>query len=154
MSTWYRVFSLSGQEPDPVRLLEHLHEASLRVKSKFHGDEQGWFALEMTLAPNVSNVVLERFHVETDGIRQELNNWVAWLETCDYSLNHQELMNHVIRSQQMFTLRKPLDHSNEVLLEDTCTTVIRYVSDKTDGIYQVDGEGFFHPDSTLLLQEH
>ena len=154
MSTWYRVFSASAMEPDPTKLLEHLHVQGLQIPSNFRGDTDGWFELVFTLSESASPVVLERFLTTEEGIRTELNNWAAWLETCDYSPNHGMLMEKVIQSAQIFTLRRPLDHADESKLDDLCLTLMEYLAERTDGVYQIDGQGFFAADGELLLQEY
>jgi hypothetical protein len=105
-------------------------------------------------AANATPVHLERYLATEEGIRADLNSWAAWLETADYSPNHGPLMQHVISTRQLFTLRRPIDHADEVLVEKLCLGVCRFLSGITDGVYQVDDEGFFAADGTLLLQEY
>src|SRR5881275_78737 len=94
------------------------------------------------------------FGPSEEGIRAELNTWAAWLETCDYSPNHAALMEWVIQTRQLYTLRRPLDHADEVRLERVCVGTCRFLAGATDGVYQLDAEGFFAADGTLLLQEY
>jgi hypothetical protein len=93
MSLWYRVFGANESQPAPADLLAHLHGAGLSVTGHFRGDDLGWFAAELVVAVGETPLQLERFLATEDGIRNELNTWAAWLETCDYSPNHLALMN-------------------------------------------------------------
>ena len=60
----------------------------------------------------------------------------------------------LFRSRQLFTVRRPIDHSDEILVEQLCVAVCRFLARVTEGVYQADGQGFFTPDGTLLLQEY
>ena len=154
MSRWYRVFGSRTEQPAPAALLEQLHQLGVAAPAHFHGDEDGWTAAEIVLAEGVGALRLECFLVSEPGIRAELNTWAAWLETCDYSPHSTRLMERVIQTQQLYTLRRPLDHADEVRLEKVCVGVCRFLAGATDGVYQSDGEGFFAADGTLLLQEY
>lgn len=153
MSVWYRVFGASEKEPKPEALLEHLHHSELQIPSRFRGDDKGWFELTFSV-PNASPVILERFLATEEGARDELNTWAAWLETCDYSPHYEALMERVIQAQQIYAMRKPIDHADEMLLEKLCLTLVRYLATETEGVYQIDNEGFFTPEGELLVQEY
>ena len=154
MGLWYRVFGANDAQPDPAALLEHLRGQGLNVVGQFRGDDQGWFAAALSFADGGTPVHLERYLAGEEGIRHDLNSWAAWLETADYSPNHGEFMRRVIATTQLFTLRRPVDHSNEILVEKVCVAVCQYLAQETAGMYQVDDEGFFAPDGTLLLKEY
>src|SRR5205823_12427434 len=146
------VFGAGAVQPPPEAVREHLRGLGVTGSVHFRGDEDGWAAAEVVLAEGVSPLLLECFLATEEGIRAELNNWAAWLETCDYSPNHAALMERVIQTRQLYTLRRPLDHADEVRLEKVCAGVCRYLAAATDGVYQLDGEGFFAADGTLVLQ--
>ena len=154
MSRWYRVFGGGEQQPAPEALLEQLQALGVAGPTHFRGDEEGWTSAEIVLAAGAAPLLLECFLVSEPGIRAELNNWAAWLETYDYSPNHVSLMERVIQTRQLYTLRRPLDHADEVRLERVCVGLCRYLAGATGGVYQSDGEGFFAADGTLLLQEY
>jgi hypothetical protein len=154
MSLWFRVFGTNDVQPEPAALLEHLHGLDAGVRGKFSGDEQGWFRVEFVYAAEATPLTLERYLATEEGIRGELNTWAAWLETADYSPNHEALMEHMVRTTQLFTLRQPLGHSNEVLVEKLCVGTCQFLARATAGVYQADNQGFFAPDGTLLLQEY
>ena len=154
MSRWYRIFGRAEQQPTPAALLEYLRELGVAGPLHFHDDEEGWTSVEVPLAEGFSPLNLECFLASETGIRAELNNWAAWLETCDYSPNHAPLMERVIQTRQLYTLRRPLDHADEVRLEKVCVGICCFLATQSDGIYQADGEGFFAADGTLLLQEY
>jgi hypothetical protein len=153
MGLWYRVFGTNDAQPVPAALLEHLRSLGIDVTGNFRGDDQGWFGAELGFATDATPVHLERFLSTEEGIRNDLNSWAAWLETADYSPNHRRLMGHVISTTQLFTLRRPIDHPNEILVDRVCVGVCQYLARETAGVYQVDDQGFFAPDGALLLQE-
>jgi hypothetical protein len=153
MSRWYRVFGTAEKQPSAEALLEHLRALGIEGPIHFRGDDEGWLSVEIVLTPDVSPLLLECFLATEEGIRAELNTWAAWLETCDCSPSHVPLMEQVIQTRQLYTLRRPLDHPDEVRLENVCVTACRFLAAATDGVYQIDAEGFFAPDGSLLLQE-
>ncbi len=154
MSVWLRVFGRAPQQPDPDLVLQVAQEQDRAVQGHLRGDEQGWTALELTLREGTTPLLLERYLVTEPGIRAELNAWAAWLETCDYSAEYTSLMERVIQTQQLFTLRKPIDHADEALLDRVCLALCQHLAYCTDGVYQIDQQGFFTPDGQLLLQEY
>jgi hypothetical protein len=142
---WYRIFGTSDVEPEPAVLLQYLRERGIE-EGKFRGDEEGWFAAEFRIRGGGS-IELNRFLSTEEGIRNELNTWAAWLETAEDNPNHVRLMQHMIGTRQLFTLEVMAD--DEVPVEDLC----RFLAQATEGVYQVDGQGFFAADGTLLVQE-
>ncbi|HKB38935.1 MAG TPA: hypothetical protein VKD72_21005 [Gemmataceae bacterium] len=154
MSRWYRVFGRGEQQPAPAALVECLRELGVANPAHFRGDEEGWTLMEVALAEGVSPLSVECFLTREPGIRAELNNWAAWLETCDYSPNSLALMERVIQARQLYAMRRPLDHADELRLEKVCGGICRFLAAATDGVYQYDTEGFFAADGTLLLQEY
>jgi hypothetical protein len=151
---WYRVFSLLEVAPRPAELLAHLQGLGFSPRAHFRGDDQGWLGAELILSEGTTPLHLERYLSTEPDIRHELNTWAAVLEAADYSPNHLPLMQHMVRTKQVFTLRKPIDHPDEVLVENVCLAVCRYLAGATQGVYQVDDQGFFTADGTLLLQEY
>src|SRR5438105_3952050 len=110
MSRWYRVFGASEGQPHPDALLEQLRDLGVTGPAKFRGDDQGWTTLRFVLAEGFSPLLLSCYLASEADIRHELNTWSAWLETCDYSRNHELLMERVIQTNQLYTLRRPPDH--------------------------------------------
>ena len=154
MSRWYRVFARGEQQPAPAVLLQHLRGLGVAGPVHFRGDEAGWTSVEISLAEGFSLLNVECFLASEPGIRAELNNWAAWLETCDYSPNHGPLMQQVIQTQQMIVIRKPLDAIDEVTLDRLLVATCRFLAARTDGVYQIDGQGWFSANGLLLLQEY
>jgi hypothetical protein len=62
-------------------------------------------------------------------------------------------MERVIQTKQLFTLRAA-EPSDAVRIETVCVAVGRFLARVTDGVYQVDGKGFFSAEGTLLLREN
>jgi hypothetical protein len=146
VSAWYRVFGLNDATPALAVLLEHLHSQGLRVTGHFRGDDLGWTGGELVL--DDQSVAVERYLTKEDDLRDELNTWAGWLETRADQPRHGELMQHVIGTKQLITLR-PADGASDRLCDDAC----RWLAGKTDGVYQVDGRGFLAADGTVLLSE-
>jgi hypothetical protein len=151
---WSRIFGRSDVAPDPAALLAHLHGLGLPVTVRFRGDDLGWTGAELTLTPGTTPVYVERYLTGEDDLRDELNTWAAWLETQDHEPRHRALMEHVIAARQLVTLRRPLDHADEVTLDRVRTAVCTWLAGQTDGVYQVDGAGFFAADGARLLAEY
>ncbi len=82
-----------------------------------------------------------------------LEQIAAELETMTYSPNAVPLMERVIQTQQMITVRKPLDYLDETVVERTCDTLVRFLASATGGVYQIDGRGWFSPTGELLVEE-
>jgi hypothetical protein len=151
MGLWYRVFGRREDSVQPGAILAHLN-AIAAVTGRFDGEGEDWLSAEVAFA-DTTPLHLERFPSSEEGIRAELNNWAAFLETCDYSPNHVPLMEQVIQTKQLFTLRRPIDHADEAAVERLCVGLCQFLARATDGVYQADDQGFFAADGTLLLRE-
>jgi hypothetical protein len=149
---WYRVFGRNEVQPEPAALVEHLHAEGLAVRPAFRGDDLGWFSAVLTLADGSGGVELERFLTREEGIRGELNAWAAWLETVADDPNSTALMERVIQTKQLFTVRAA-ELTDAARVETVCVAVSRFLARVTDGVYQADGQGFFSAEGTLLLRE-
>src|SRR6187200_538644 len=93
-------------------------------------------------------VAVSRYGADEDGIRAELNSWAAFLETCDESPRQRELMERAIQARQLFLLEEPSPEARPL-----CVGLSRRLAALTGGFYQVDDEGFFSADGTLLVAE-
>jgi hypothetical protein len=150
---WYRVFGTSPTEPAPAGLLGHLHQLGVAVGANFSGDQDGWFRADLVLEPAGDTVLLERYLVSEEGIRGELNNWAAWVEATGDGLVQERLMRHLIGTKQLFTVRPPDVVAGAERVGNLCLDVCRFLARETEGIYQVDDQGFFEPDGRPLLKE-
>ncbi len=153
MGIWYRVFGRSDAEVSGDFLRAHLAAQGSPVSADFAGEGEAWLSAAIGFAPTAP-LQLERFLAGEEGIRGELNSWAAFLETCDYEPKHAALMERVIQTRQLFTLRRPADCADEVLAERLCVGLCRFLAEKTDGVWQADGAGFFAADGTQLLREY
>ncbi|MCZ2341630.1 MAG: hypothetical protein LC104_07510 [Bacteroidales bacterium] len=149
-----RVFGLSPVIPSPSALTAHLHAAGVAVVPHFRGDDLGWTAGELHLPAGGTPVYLERYLTREDNLRPDLNTFAAEIETCDYSAHVTDLMRRMIQTEQLITMRKPVDQSDEAALETVLVATCRYLAQATDGVYQMDGLGWFAADGTLLIQEY
>lgn len=150
---WYRVFGSTLLEPAPAALAAHLHALGLVVQPHFKGDDLGWTEGELRFATG-SPVLLARYLTDEDDLRDDLNAHAAELETMTYSPNSVPLMERVIQAQQLVTLRKPVDVPDEVLLERVLEASARFLAAATEGVYQIDGRGWFTAAGELLVQEY
>ena len=150
---WYRVFCRADTEVKPDELLARLQAPGRTASGRFRGDDLGWTAAELEVAAG-SPVYVERYLTGEDDLRDDLNTWAAWLETQDHEPNHAQLMEHVVQSKQLVTVRRPVDHSNEVAVEDLCRAVCQTLAAAAEGVYQVEGDGWFAADGERLLTEY
>src|SRR5919197_4936890 len=152
MSRWYRVFGGNNVEPAPGAVLAHLNGLGAAVTGRFRGDADGWFEAELLVA-DTTPLHLERFLAGEEGIRAELNSYVAWLETREEGPHHGSLIARVVQTAQLFTLERPDGPGDADRLDRLCVGLCRFLAEATAGVYQVDGEGFFAADGVLLLGE-
>jgi hypothetical protein len=146
---WYRVFG-NDAPVDPAALLQHLHDAGVEVEARFGADDQGWFRAELRLPSEDEPILLQRYLASEAGIRAELNTWAAWLEALPDDPVHRALMQRIVFSRQVFTLQRDPQENAQAEL---CLTVCRYLARQTEGVYQVDGQGFFDSAGVLLVKE-
>src|SRR5208282_1746243 len=150
---WFRVFGVGDELPDPAELLKHLDGMGLKVEGRFKSDDLGWFHCDLVLPGDDRSLVLERYMADEDDIRHELSAWAAWLETVENNSYSLKLMEQMIRTKQLFTLDCPRDRAEEERVEKLCAGLCRYLAQQTQGIYQVDRQGFFAPNGKLLVRE-
>jgi hypothetical protein len=150
---WSRVFCRSAEPIAAAALLQRLRDLGLEPLADFRGDDLGWTSGEIRVGVGAP-VYLERYLADMDDLRDDLNSWAAFLETCDYSPNATMLMERVIQTQQLVTIRKPIDHADEVLLEKVCAALCQYLAEEADGVCQADGDGWRAADGQLLLKEY
>jgi hypothetical protein len=157
MSQYFRIFSRSDVPPAPVALAEELHRLHADATAHFRGDDLGWFEARFVLDPDTPPVQVERFLTKDDEIRGELNTWAAWLESAGDTPIHHRLMQHVSTSVQLFTVRQSIEETDDLATEPsaeaTCLALCQFLARATEGIYQVDHQGFFAAAGTLLVAE-
>jgi hypothetical protein len=153
MSKWYRVFGASNAAVEPAALLEHLRGLGFELRPLFRGDDLGWFHADLAFEEGEPPIALDRYLVREEGIRGELNSWAAWLETVEGNPHAPRLMEHVIRTEQLFTLEQPLAEDGDALAEDVCRAACRFLARATNGVCQEDGQGFFDENGVLLVRE-
>lgn len=150
---WFRVFGTNDIQPEPAQLLEHLHGLGVDIPCDFGGDAHGWFRADFAYDDKAPPLHLERFLAQDDDIRDDLNAWAAWLETVETNAVVPRLMQHMIDTKQLFTLRCPRDASDLIPVQKLCVGLCQFLAEKTKGVYQVDTQGFFAPDGQSLVRE-
>jgi hypothetical protein len=154
MAVWHRVFGTNDAGVEPATLLSaQSRDLGVEVTGRFRGDDLGWFEAELGLGG--TRLELQRFLAHEEDLRDDLNSWAAWLETAEDSPESGRLMRHMIGTTQLFTLRQidPADDEYQVLVQELCTGLCQYLAHVTNGVYQVDGQGFFDADGLLLVRE-
>ena len=154
MKVWFRVFAATDAQVEPAALLEQGSKLGKEITGKFRGDDQGWFEAQLAFAaePFVPFLEIDHFLHDEDGIRQELNTWAAWLETKEEHPEHARLMQQIIGTRQLFIGRSASAAGSGAVMR-VCWKLQQYLARETQGIYQVDGRGFFAADGTLLIPE-
>jgi hypothetical protein len=151
---WYRVFGGNDTEPAPADLLAELRRLGDTAPVRYHGDDQGWFRVVLTDSDGEVLLEIDRYLSSEEGIRNELNTWAAWVETTPDGSHQAALMERIITARQVFTLHSLADAEADIGLEETWEAVCRYLARTTDGVYQIDGRGFFTAAGTLLVAEN
>jgi hypothetical protein len=155
VSRWHRVFGTADAEPDRAALVGELRGLFPQDSTvRFRGDDQGWYAAEV-LSPGAPEPWrLDRYLSTEEGIRHELNNWAAWLETVEDNPNHGWLMRHLVSTRQVFTFELEIGGLDKrATINAWCHRLCRILAGETAGVYQIDNEGFFAADGTLMLRE-
>ena len=150
---WLRVFAPWDGEVPPAALAERLHAAGIAVVPHFKGDDLGWTTGELHLPKGGTPLLLARYLTKEDDLRADLNSHAAELETMTHSPHAAKLMEFVIQTQQMVTIRKPVDQPDESAVEAACETLARFLATATGGVYQVDGKGWFAANGERLVEE-
>jgi hypothetical protein len=148
---WYRAFAMSETEVQPASLLEHLQNAGLEVRSHFRGDAEGWFEAQM-VHDNLP-LTLSRYLVSEEGVRAQLNTWAAWVELQEQNPHREHLMQQLIGVKQIFAMEVPDDEPADSGLRRLCVALCQHLATRTGGFYQIDHQGFFTADGTLLISE-
>ena len=151
---WYRAFCRSTTELPPAVLAEQLHAAGLAVEPHFTGDDLGWTEARLILPGTGSPVGVSRYLTAADELRKDLNGFAAEVEAMTFYEGRHMLMERVIQTQQLVTLRRPLDHADEAALDAACLAVVRAVAASADGVVQIDGRGWFDAAGELLVAEY
>lgn len=146
---WYRVFGTSETAVDPNTVLEQLHAEGFEVTGHFRGDELGWFHVDLLFGGETA-IEVERYLASEEGIRAQLNTWAAWLESMPDNPRQLQLMQHMISTKQLFTLCPPADDEPPTQI---CLALCRFLAQVTDGVYQIDGQGVFAADGSLLVAD-
>ena len=150
---WQRVFCPTTNEIAPARLAEALRASGYEIVPHFKGDEFGWTTGELILGDVSSPIGLARFLTKEDKLRDDLNSYAAELETATHSPHATGLMERVIRTAQLITVRKPVGHPNDAHLDRACEFLVKFLAQESQGFYQIDRQGWFEATGELLVEE-
>jgi hypothetical protein len=138
VTSWYHVFSARPDTPDL---------SALRAICRTRADDNGWYQVHFPLLQ--ANIEVNRWLAGVDDIRAELNTWAAWVEV-NSGPELSWLMHHLVSAAQLFAWEmNPRSTESVAFSEMLCN----FLCDATDGVYQIDGKGFFKADGTLLVRE-
>jgi hypothetical protein len=151
---WFRAFCRSATELSPAELVARLHAAGVPAEPHFTGDDLGWTGAKLVLPGSGSPVQAGRYLTAVDELRKDLNGFAAEVEAMTYYPGRHALMERVIQTQQLVTLRRPLDHADEATLDALCRGVVFAVAAAADGVVQIDGQGWFDAAGELLVAEY
>jgi hypothetical protein len=150
---WFRVFAPTAKEVSPAAVAESLAAVGVPVVPHFKGDDLGWTTGELHLPAGGTPLLLARYITKEDDLRDDLNSHAAELETMTHSPHAVSLMERVIQTQQLITIRKPFDSPDETVVEAACDTLVRFLAAATGGVYQIDGRGWFAATGERLVEE-
>lgn len=144
---WYRVFARNAESIPPAAVLADLVWGQAPLAGHFQADAQGWYRCELPLGPGKAPIAVECFRATEEGVRPEILSWAAFVETLDSPFS-QEFMAILNSTAQVFTMQLPAPAVAD-LLRQLCRNVAR----AGDGVFQIDGEGFFWANGALALGE-
>ena len=150
---WYRVFCRGGEEIKPSEVLARLQEKGVTLSGHFKGDDLGWTSAELQIGTGTP-LLVERFLTKEDDLRNDLNTWAAYLETLNYSEENVPLMERMIQTQQLYTIREPINHSNEIVVKEACRQLSEILAQSADGFFQIEDDGWYDAQGNLLIKEY
>ena len=151
MFIWHRVFGAVDREVTPAEICAELSNNQVQFRPAFRGDDQGWFSARFELDGGGS-LQLERFLVREERMRSELNSWCAWAETLPETAQQALALDKLVACQQIFTLFEE-GEEEDARTSAACVALARWLAVRLEGIYQIDGQGFFDAAGSLLLAE-
>ena len=151
-AAWSRVFGSLDQNPDPARLERATTELVPQARVHLKGDDLGWYHAEIRWGDG-SPLIIETFGQADPSVRNKLNKWAAKIETWDNSPNVPMLMEKVALAKQVITLRRPIDHRDELGLDRLMSGLAQHLALETDGVYEIDEARFFDKNGGLLLEK-
>ena len=105
------------------------------MEGKFTTAEQDWVLAELIPEKADWAVQIDCYRRAEEGIRAKLNSWAAWLETIESNPNHVWLMQHMISTEQLYTLCPTGAERPET--EKLCVAACRFLARATAGVYEV-----------------
>jgi hypothetical protein len=136
---WARVFSPTETELAVPLIQQRLHELGVPDFVEVKGDELGWTSLR------ADTLVIERYLLEADDLRGELDAWAAVVEAWDAGSVGRDLMQRFITVRQVVTLTG-LDCQ-------LLTTLAQFFAGALSGFYQVDEVGIYESSGQILVAE-
>ena len=147
-----RVFAASDSMPQPADLQswldEHGHSAPLNVT----GDDLGWLSIEFTAPSLDATIRIERYLTEEDDLRDELDTWAGWVENQPECEATTRLMQQIITTGQVFTIRA-VASTNDANLITELEAIARWYARAAGGVYQMDGRGLCSASGDVLITE-
>jgi hypothetical protein len=150
---WMRVFGLNGNVPSVAALCERLATIDVAVVPSVRGDDLGWTEAELRYGEHA--IGLARFLTVEDDLRDDLNAYAAELEgMVAIEPRATPLMERVIQSKQLITIRMPVALADESFGERVGRPTAMWLAGRIDGIVQIDGSGWHAADGERLVAEY
>jgi hypothetical protein len=150
MFIWHRVFATAGHEIPPAEICAVLTSRDVEFRPTFRGDDQGWFSARFHLAGD-SSIQVERYLVREERMRGELNSWCAWVEASPQTPQQAAVLDRLVACQQIFTLLGECPEGETPAL--VCRELAQWLAVRLEGIFQIDGQGFFDSAGNMLVAE-
>lgn len=135
---WRRIFARRETVPPLERIREALACHHWPLEGSYVYDDTGWIEATFETMSGNFRWTIRRYTRADDDIRGELQSWAAFVETFPDNPHCQVLMNHLTGTQQVFTFEQP-----DGMPDQTSLALCRCLAQAAEGVYQIDGSGFF-----------
>jgi hypothetical protein len=148
---WCRVFSANETMPQPASVQQFLAAKGIDAPLVVTGDDLGWTSIEFGDGQSQEGLRIDRYLTDEDELRDELDTWAAWVESMSNDLDAIGLMQSIISTRQLFTIRA--NEREESSINELQVQIGQWLAQETNGICQIDGLGFFSSTGSNLLAD-
>lgn len=153
MPRWIRVFGTNQQTPRASEIQTSLLRCGMFVQSDVDGDDGSWEQVRLRHELASESVQLELLPPDDPELADEIEPILDWLSEQPGSPNAQVLRETLSRVSQVYIIGVP--DSAQLGTPNGQMTILlaRLLSRWSDGLYQVDNEGFYDRHGTLLQRD-
>lgn len=152
--TIMRVFTRSPRVPSPQAIADYLRgrRFEARVESGVYSrGYEGWRRLHLFYAEGRSPLVLERQPLHGDApLPDRLRALMDATATAPDSRDKRRILEFLAQASQVFELSLPLDFDRGAGRRLISSELLNYLQKESDGLIQVDGEGYFDRNRVIL----